>query len=187
MKMMRTDREALEIFLCPAHPQAGSGLPCGLPPVPSGMPDLLDARLVGVEQRPRLHVLGDQPAAGPRDVLPVPQRRQRQVLVRRLPLPWGDTGELGQPGQGRQSLQGAERPRPLHPLGMLCPSAGASRLLLPLSNPCRRFLLSFLLCFPSLLHPSWPASLLLGHPALISHSLGMLFPRITISQMLGKP
>lgn len=48
--------------------------------------DLLDARLVGVEQRARLHVLGDQLAACPWDVLPVAQDSQGQVFVRLLLL-----------------------------------------------------------------------------------------------------
>lgn len=42
---------------------------------------LLNARLVRIEQWPRLHVLGHQTAAHAGDVLPVMQRTQCHVLV----------------------------------------------------------------------------------------------------------
>lgn len=45
---------------------------------------LLDARFVGVQQRSRLHVLRDELAAHPRDLLPVVQHRQSQMLLRLL-------------------------------------------------------------------------------------------------------
>ena len=50
---------------------------------------LLDARLVRVEQWPRLHVFRHQAAAHAGDVLPVPQGQQCHVLFRGLPLPCG--------------------------------------------------------------------------------------------------
>ena len=56
---------------------------------PSQESHLLDARLVRVEQRPRLHVFGDQAAAHAGNVLPVPQGQQRHVLFRGLPLTCG--------------------------------------------------------------------------------------------------
>lgn len=46
-----------------------------------GLEDLLNARLVRVQQRARLHVLRDQLAACPWDVLPVAQHGQGQVFI----------------------------------------------------------------------------------------------------------
>ena len=77
---------------------------------------LFDARLVGVEQRPRLHVFGYQAAAHARDVLPVSQGQQRHVLFSGLPLPcgcrrsahtWAQQNKRPVLGQG---LKGTQRP-----------------------------------------------------------------------------
>lgn len=87
-----------------------------------GFEDLLDARLVRVQQRTRLHVLGDQLAARPRDVLPVAQHGQGQVFICLLLLTCVGNGraELGE--LGRQTLGTANDPPPL-PLFQGCGAA----------------------------------------------------------------
>ena len=77
---------------------------------------LFDARLVGVEQRPRLHVFGHQVAAHTGDVLPVSQGQQCHMLFCGLPLPcgcqrsahmWAQQNKRPMLGQG---LKGIQRP-----------------------------------------------------------------------------
>lgn len=86
----------------------------GLPPLLLwGFEDLLDARLVGVQQRTCLHVLGDQLAACPWDVLPVAQHGQGQVFVCLLLLTCVDKGRA-EPGElGRETPGTANNPIPL--------------------------------------------------------------------------
>lgn len=77
-----------------------------------GLEDLLNARLVRVQQRARLHVLRDQLAACPWDILPVAQHGQGQVFICLLLLTcvgkgawrsrWKDTKESKQPSSSAQ-------------------------------------------------------------------------------------
>lgn len=81
---LRCPRQGGLRLFCPADISAPclEARPRGLPPLLLwGFEDLLDARLVGVQQRTRLHVLGDQLAACPWDVLPVAQHGQGQVFI----------------------------------------------------------------------------------------------------------
>lgn len=77
---------------------------------------LFNAWLVGVEQRPRLHMFGHQAAAHARDVLPVSQGQQRHVLFRGLPLPCGRQRSAHTSAQQNkrpvlgQGLKGTQRP-----------------------------------------------------------------------------
>lgn len=77
---------------------------------------LFDARLVGVEQRPCLHMFGHQAAAHAGDVLPVSQGQQCHVLFCGLPLAcgcqrsahmWAQQNKRPVLGQG---LKGIQRP-----------------------------------------------------------------------------